>query len=164
MSRGPGGWVHLARRFFQTLTAPELTSEEVQRVEELLRPGEGALFWAQSRPDRRHAVDSLTVVEACAPRRTDLQRAALLHDVGKRHARLGVIGRSLASVVAKLGIPVGGRFAAYRDHGSIGADELAELGVEPLVAQFARHHHRDRPPGVGPVDWELLQRADGEGG
>lgn len=159
----PGTWGHLARRLAETLTARDIRSEEVPLLTGVLRPGEEALYWAQGRADRRHALTSLQEVVAVAPERIDLQRAALLHDVGKRHARLGPLGRSMASTLMKLGLPLRGRFALYRDHGSIGADELAELGAEPLVVQFARHHHGERPPGIAPADWQLLQRADGEG-
>ena len=47
------------------------------------------------------------------------------------NARLGVLGRVIASVCIKLRIPVRGRLKTYRDHGPIGA---AELAAEPLTA------------------------------
>jgi len=84
----------------------------------------------------------------------------MLHDVGKRHARLGVFGRVLASVLIALHLPLRGRFASYRDHGEIGARELEAEGVELMVVEFARHHHRARPTTIDADTWELLQRAD----
>jgi putative nucleotidyltransferase with HDIG domain len=87
-------------------------------------------------------------------------RAALLHDIGKRHSRLGVIGRSLASVAIRLHLPLTRRFRLYRDHGGLGADELARAGCAPLIVEFARGHHASRPPWVAQSTWDLLLAAD----
>jgi hypothetical protein len=120
------------------------------------------LFWAQPVADQAHGVSAARRVAAGSPGRGDLVRAALLHDVGKRHARLGVIGRSFASIMATLRLPVRGRYAAYLDHGEAGAADLEAAGADPLTVAFARTHHRPRPEGVDPGDWDLLVRADDE--
>ena len=96
-----------------------------------------------------------------APGRTDLARGALLHDIGKRHARLGLAGRSLAGAVRALGLPSWGRVRRYLEHGEIGASELEAAGAEPLVVGYARHHHDPvPPPEVTRGDWEVLVAAD----
>ncbi|HJU50696.1 MAG TPA: hypothetical protein VJ815_00045, partial [Acidimicrobiia bacterium] len=77
------------------------------------------------------------------PDRRELIRAALLHDLGKRHSGLGVFGRSVVTGLAKVGLRrlvdrKGGRAHLYLRHGNLAADELADLGAEPLVVAFAR--------------------------
>src|SRR5690606_36104872 len=111
-------------------------------------------FFSQHPADQRHGLSSAEYVTRHAPDRPDLRRAALLHDVGKRHAGLGVIERVLASLALRLRIPVRGRWALYRDHGRIAA---AELTSEPeLVRRFALHHHGEAPAEISPADWDIL--------
>lgn len=86
--------------------------------------------------------------------------AALLHDIGKRHARLGIVGRSVASALILLGLPLTGRMAAYRDHGLAAARELADLGAPSLVIDFALHHHGRRPATIDDDTWDVLVAAD----
>ncbi len=94
------------------------------------------------------------------PLRRDLVRAALLHDIGKRQAGLGALGRSLASAHSKLGGVAKGKWRSYMEHGPAGAVELDILGAEPIVVDFARHHHGERPDSISGEDWTLLQAAD----
>lgn len=154
-------WVHLTARFFDVASARSpLTPAEQAEVEHWLRPAETALFFDQMPADQRHGLSAARWVEARAPGRPDLVRAALVHDVAKRHARMGVIARVLASLCLELGIPVKGRYAVYRDHPEIGARELEELGAEPIVVSFARHHHGPAPAGFPIEEWTLLREAD----
>lgn len=119
-----------------------------------------ALFNAQPDADQRHAHDGAAAIAARHPDRHDLVVASLLHDVAKRHARLGPIGRSVATVADALRIPVGGRFAAYTAHGRVGSEELAEAGAPELAIMFARDHHGARPASISPTDWSILIEAD----
>ncbi|HVR31688.1 MAG TPA: hypothetical protein VMS74_03165 [Acidimicrobiia bacterium] len=155
----PGSWGHLARRFFWSIRVAPLSPAELEEVEALVDGPVLAAFLDQGRGDQRHGWESADAVTARGGRR-ELAVAALLHDIGKRGARLGVAGRVLASVCARLRIPVFGRLAAYLDHPRIGADELAALGVEGLAVTFTRHHHGERPNAVSPEDWALLVAAD----
>lgn len=155
----PGRWGHLALRFIDVVTSRHLDDRQRQRVREWVSdPVPAAIFFDQSAADQRHGYDSALHVAAHTPRRPDLIRAALLHDVGKRHARLGAIGRSLASVAIRLGLQLRPRWALYRDHGMLAAAELADC--EPIVSAFARHHHGSRPATIAPGDWTLLVAAD----
>jgi putative nucleotidyltransferase with HDIG domain len=151
---------HLVRRFFDVLTSRPLTPEEQLRAAALLRAGERELFWRQQVADQRHAVSAVDVVVAARPGRTDLARAALLHDVGKRHARLGVPGRTLASIVELLRLPAPGRLGRYLDHGAIGAAELRAAGAEAVVVDFALWHHGEQPGTIQSDDWQVLADAD----
>lgn len=125
-----------------------------------LPPGPADAFFAQSKADQRHGYHAgLTVVAAGAHDR-EVIMAALLHDVGKRHARLGIIGRSIASVLILLRLPLTRRMQAYRDHGILAARELAGLTVPSLVIDFAMHHHGTRPPTIDQGVWDILVAAD----
>lgn len=157
---GPGSWPHLLARFLDVLASPALQPDEAGWVRSRLRPVEAALFFAQGRADRRHGYRAGRWVAERSGDRPDLVRAALLHDVGKRHARLGVAGRVAASLLALLGRRPGGRMGTYLAHGPLAAAELADLGAEPVVVEYARHHHGDRPTRFDPEDWRLLDEAD----
>jgi putative nucleotidyltransferase with HDIG domain len=152
---------HLIARFFESLTSRALTPDEQGRASVWLRDGEADLFWGQQPLDQRHALTCADIVAAAQPDRNDLIRAALLHDIGKRHAHLGIIGRVVASVLSVLRIPAPGRLSTYLDHGPLGASDLAASGSEAIVVAFARGHHGPCPDGFDPGDWSLLVGADG---
>ena len=130
-----------------------------------LRVGEEALFFDQPVIDQRHGFQSASEVATQVPERQDLVRAALLHDLGKRRSRLNVFGRSVVSGLAKVGLRwlvgrEGGRGDLYLRHGELAAEELSDVGAEPLVIAFARSHHAARPPEIEPSIWEILVSAD----
>lgn len=126
----------------------------------LLRPAETDLFWTQQSADVRHAHDCARYVAERRPERRDLIRAALLHDLGKRNARLGPIGRSIATILAFVRIRGSQRHDSYNHHSDEGADILAGVGAEDTVVMYTRHHHRGRPDGFDVGDWDLLMTAD----
>lgn len=156
----PGSLSHLARRFFDVLMAHPLDRAETAEVASWLDRGEAKVFFSQSDPDQRHGYHAAQVVLASGTRSVPVIKAALLHDVGKRHARLGVVARSLVSVLIGLRLPLPSRGRQYRDHGEAAARELDEIGCEALVVEFARHHHGERPAGIPQATWDLLQLAD----
>ncbi len=144
------------------LRARPLGPREQAEVAGLLGPGERELFWAQPTADRRHGLSAARLALRAAPGRRDLAKAALLHDVGKRHAGLGPFGRAVASVYALARLTAPGRLGDYLNHGPRGAAELAAAGSEGIVVEFARTHHDRRPPGIAARDWAVLQDADRE--
>ncbi|MBI5158022.1 MAG: hypothetical protein HZA58_08440 [Acidimicrobiia bacterium] len=154
---------HLVRRFFGSLRARRPRPRDQIDIAAILH-GEAARLFAAQRPmDQHHALRTARQVEIAAPHRPDLVRAALLHDVGKAHSDLGVVGRSLASLCALARIPTRGRFAAYLDHGRLGAADLAAAGESGIEVAFAAHHHvTESPAAIDPSDWALLRTADGE--
>lgn len=155
----PGTWGHLAARFVDVATARPLDPVEQAWVDARLSPAEQPLFAAQPTADRRHGLEAGRAAEA-AGAGPEVVVAAILHDVGKRHSRLGLIGRSVASVAIRLRIPLWRRARIYRDHGILGAVELERAGSAPITVEFARHHHGLRPPGFPPGTWDLLDAAD----
>lgn len=161
-----GGLSHLARRFAGSLWpgGPGVAGEAWAR--QWLRSGEVDVWKAMSGPDRRHGLavarrvaESLGNADGAGVPRKALA-AALLHDAGKSESRLGVLGRSAATVLAAaLGRKkvAGWRGASgwraeagrYAAHDEIGGEMLAAAGSDPLVVAWAREHHRP------PADWSV---------
>jgi putative nucleotidyltransferase with HDIG domain len=156
----PGSLSHLTGRFFDVLLARPLQDFEQATVGTWLNELELSLFFAQPRVDQRHGYTAALTVVAGGVSDPTVIRAALLHDVGKRHARLGVIGRVFASLLILFHVPLRGRLLAYQDHGEVAAKELEAMGSEPLIVEFARHHHDERPSIIDVDTWSLLQLAD----
>ncbi len=151
---------HLVKRFFAYLRARPLGPREQGEVEALLAPAERELFWSQNTADRRHGLETARRVLSVRPGDRLAARAGLLHDVGKRHARLGPVGRSLATLLRLAGFTPPGRLGTYVNHPSLGGEDLEAVGAEPLVVAFARHHPHRAPEGFDDALWEVLLAAD----
>lgn len=156
----PGSFGHLAARFFDYLRTAPLAAEDRQTVASILTGAEANIFFEQSQKDQAHGFAAALVVLESEHSTNEKLRAALLHDVGKRNAGLGVLGRVTASVMIKMGLPLPTKFKLYRDHGPVGAADLTAAGSPPLVVEFARAHHGPQPDTLGADDWALLQSAD----
>ncbi len=158
--RTPAHAIHLIRRAIGSIRPRPLTPREEAEVAGLLDDRLAALFWEQPTMDQRHGIDAAHFVLGRRPGERDIARGALLHDVGKRHARLGFFGRVAATVLALLRLPAPGRLGVYLDHARLGAADLA--GADELTIAYARHQDGARPDAI-PVDaWALLKEADGE--
>ena len=154
---------HLTRRFFGSWRAHWPSPQDQRLVTTVLDGPTARLFFEQAPMDQAHAIAVATAVSAAAPGRNDLLRAALLHDVGKTPTGLGVLGRSLASILAILRLPTPGRLGRYLEHGPHGADLLVATGEDGIVVAFARHHRSSQPPPeVSAADWAVLRAADHE--
>jgi len=148
-------WWHLATRFFAAVAGKPLRPSQQAEVCRALTAGEAGLFFRQQPIDQRHAFEVARRVRAALPGNEDAVAAALLHDVGKTHSRLGPVARSLATVVDMVHLPMPARWRVYRDHGSLGAEDLAEAGARPLAVAFAAG-----TPEGDPEVWETLAAAD----
>jgi hypothetical protein len=147
---------HYVRRFFTSLSRRPPAAADEAWAAAVATPAERALLARLPNHDRRHLIASARQVDAALGPDADPVwiRAALLHDVGKFDADLGVVGRAIATVAASgLGrTRVGGwadrsglrgRIGRYERHGEIGADELRAIGSpEPVAEWSALHHHR----------------------
>lgn len=171
--------LHLARRFFRALWPGPPRKRDAAWVQGILEPGELALWRKLPNHDRRY---SIRVAKNAEARLTGTEyagqphwlAAALLHDVGKLDAGLGVAGRSVATL---MGAVVGKgrverwtsapgfrrRVAWYLRHDERGAERIRVAGGRDEAARWAlAHHHRDRWPASGvptPVA-EALEAAD----
>lgn len=176
--RGFGTPGHLFSRFLTSLwpAGPGVTGEAWAR--NWLSRSELPVWEGMSGPDRRHAVVVARRVAAASgspdgagvPR--NLLGAALLHDAGKQVSGLGVLARSLTTVI---GIVLGrdrvaswasgsgwpSRAGKYVSHDRLGADLLSAAGSDDLVVAWAREHHM--PAALWTVPPELgatLKAAD----
>ncbi|HEX6219926.1 MAG TPA: hypothetical protein VF115_02415 [Acidimicrobiia bacterium] len=156
----PGSPAHLVRRFFDVARARPLTDVEREHVREWLSPQLADLFFDQPHHDQRHGHTAARSVIDSGFDDLGVVTAALMHDIGKRHARLGLFGRSVASVMIITRIRLPERIAVYRDHGIVGARELGDAGAPSLAIDFALHHHGQRPPTIASDVWDALVAAD----
>jgi HD superfamily phosphohydrolase len=141
--------VHLAKRFFGSLSQREPSAADTAWVTTVLLPGEQALWASMSVADRRHAVGVGRKVERLLgpDARRPVVAAALLHDVGKVDSNLGTFARAFATVVNRR--RGSSRFARYRRHDDIGASMLAAAGSDALTVTWTREHH------MPPERWSL---------
>lgn len=156
----PGSFPHLFSRFFDFVFAKPLADSEIELLADWLTPAERQIFFSQDSRDQAHGFKSASFVAAGFPSDLGAIRAAALHDVGKRHAGLGAVGRSVASVLIKLHLPLTRRMKLYRDHGEVGARDLAAAGSPEIVVRFARAHHGERPEKIDVALWAVLLDSD----
>ena len=142
-----------------SLRVAPLDADELQELAGLVNGRTLEAYRRQTDADQRHGLEAARYVRARGGR-PELVVAALVHDLGKRHAGLGIAGRVIASVLARLGLPTPGRLGLYLDHPALGAAELRNLGLDGLTSDYAAHHHGSRPPSIEPADWKLLSEAD----
>ena len=155
------GGLHLAGRFFGSLSpAPPPAADDAWAVSHL-GPGEAELWRRMSNPDRRHAVAVARAVVARIGPETgrEVVAAALLHDVGKVVSGFGTFRRVGATVLwegaerlrpdperaARWSVDeraVLRRLGQYRRHPELGAELLAAAGADELTVAWAREHHR----------------------
>lgn len=158
----PSHALHLMRRTWGSLRAVPLTPREEAEVAGLLDDQLAAIFWDQPVIDQRHGIDAAHLVLEARPGHLELARAALLHDVGKRHARLGIAGRIAATMLAVVHLPAPGRLGVYLDHADLSARDLVAAGAGEVTIDYARSQDGARPHSLSPAEWALLKEADGE--
>ncbi len=160
MARSWNQFGHLVGRFVRSFDRQPPAAEDEAWVAARLRPEEFLLWQAQLPSDRKHTLAVARSVASAGDAPDWVVGAALLHDIGKVDARLGPIGRSVATVLELVGIRrapgIIGRYLAYQGHG---AAMLSAIGADPLVVAWARDHHRaERAWGV-PLRWGRILRA-----
>jgi hypothetical protein len=155
------------RRFLGALRPGGPAPADTAWVATILGPGEADLFGALPGHDRRHAVAVARRVDVAlggAP--NAVLAAALLHDSGKVHARMGPARRALATVwlavrgrerVAADRNAWSRRCAVYAAHPALGAAEIPEA-----AAWAEAHHDLGRWPttGLEPRAMAALHAAD----
>lgn len=148
--------LHLARRFFGSLSRAEPASEDETWARSNLLPGEQAVWGRMPAADRRHATGvARTVAADLGPDATrPVLAAALLHDSGKVVSGYGTFARVLATLVGLVrgrDAPAG-RMGDYLRHSDHGARLLADAGSDPLTIAWTREHH------LPPDRWTLEPR------
>ncbi|MCZ7526024.1 MAG: HD domain-containing protein [Acidimicrobiia bacterium] len=148
---------HLARRFVGALWPGRPRAVDEEWVARVLLPGELALWRRMPRHDRRHSIRVARAVQAALAGTVHDEdsrwlAAALLHDVGKLDAGLGVYGRVVATLAggaaghemadawsARRGFTR--RVGLYLRHGELGADMIRLAGGREEAARWAAAHH-----------------------
>jgi hypothetical protein len=171
--------LHLARRFVRALWPGPPRARDVAWVAGILEPAELELWRSFPNHDRRYTIRVARLVDARLAGTEYAGQpcwlaAALLHDVGKIDARLGVVGRSVATVIGAVAGPVRvdrwaqtpgfrRRVAWYLHHDDRGADRIRAGGGREEAAGWAwAHHQRGRWPASGvPITVaQALEAAD----
>jgi hypothetical protein len=168
--------VHLSRRFFGALWPGAPRAADVEWVRGVLDDSEFTQFRRQPNHDQRHAIGVARDVErrlADTPYAADPRwpEAALLHDIGKLDAHLGVYGRVVATVAghaagphmadawsAKRGFTR--RVGLYLRHAELGADRIRiAQGSEEAARWAAAHHHPEEWDATG-IPAEVVTALD----
>jgi hypothetical protein len=161
--------VHLSRLFFGALRPGAPRAGDVEWVESVLGPDAFTLWQRQPNHDRRHAVTVARGVQAKlvgTPYADDPVwiSCALLHDIGKLDARLGVYGRVAATMAgAAAGRDMADawseksgftrRVGLYLRHPELGADRIRLARAPEEAARWAfAHHTTPKPDDLGIPD------------
>ncbi|HEU5300619.1 MAG TPA: hypothetical protein VFW06_00115 [Acidimicrobiia bacterium] len=171
---------HLAKRFVGALVPGGPSHSDEAWVKSVLPPALFAEWRSMPGHDRRHSIgvarrtrDGLRGVADMADD-PEWVAAALVHDVGKLDAGLGVPGRVVATLtrgvlgqertdrwVERRGVRL--RFARYFRHGALGADRIRAAGGSEATARWAAAHHdpsRWAETGIPPAVMAALDAAD----
>lgn len=151
--------MHLATRFLGAVTSSPLGPAAQAEVNAVLTEEQAALFWEQDPIDQRHAYEVAQRVRQRLGEDPSATKAALLHDVGKRHSSAGPIARSLATVLDTANLPLPADWRSYRNHEILGAMDLQEIGADLLAVAFARGRSDD-DQSIDPNVWAALVEAD----
>lgn len=128
---------HLSKRFFSSLSVAPLNDLEQAWVKDVLSAEEHALWCTQAIVDQRHSCDiARRFVEIRSLASRDEIAGALLHDIGKIDAGLGIMARVVATV---LPLPTA-RFVAYRHHQQRGAQMLKTIGSSDITIALVAGH------------------------
>jgi len=154
------------RQFLRTAGVPH-TPPDLGSFANLLTPEQYALFTAMAVADQWHCLAVARALAAQGEENADLLRAALIHDVGKSLAHIGLWERVVHVLIARLTPHLVGRLGSARPdgwghglyvlayHASLGAELAAQAGFSSVTVALVR--------GDGePCMQALLNRADDE--
>ncbi|MCW2278537.1 HD domain-containing protein [Heliophilum fasciatum] len=163
--------IYRCRQVWRAVSAT-ITADEAAWVQQWLQDKEYQVWQEMALADRRHTCD---VAKLCydhsrhlsAPEQTLLLRAALLHDLGKRRARLRLWHRILYVLLKAAGRPLDrptapslavSPLAVIVHHAHLGAREATQKNWDDELVFLIRHHHS--PPLLisgRRHPWHLLQ-------
>ena len=165
-------------QFFRYWWSRPLSAAERTEVAARLGPRLAALFEQMAPGEQAHSLRVLRRVQAAGSEvPAGLLQAALLHDVGKTRAPIGLVGRAAVVLGGKFlpglsarwgqGTPAGWRrpFVTAAQHPAWGAALCAAAGADPLAVTLIRRHQDklDAAPDAPEDEWlRRLQAADDE--
>jgi hypothetical protein len=138
------------------LFAARVRPPEAAAAREVLDPALYSAFEQMPPEDRHHGLEMLAAVRDAGVDAPPLLAAALLHDVGKANAGVGLWPRVLRVLLAGTvpglwnrlaSSPTGWRrpFWVVANHPERGAVWVASLGGSPELVDLIRHHESDAP-------------------
>lgn len=162
---------------FQNAIFAILKEEDLELARKVLTPSQMVLFSKLQSYEKAHAIQVLKTLQTQGPTPKELERAALLHDIGKIQHPLRlwervliVLGRAVFPERSKdwgKGKPGGLKrpFVVSVKHPAWGAKMVADCGGSPLVVYLIRHHQepiRNELQSQEGRLLRLLQQADEE--
>ncbi len=144
---------HRIRQFLQHLTARK-ASVDRETAQSILSEPLLVLFDTMSWGDQAHALAVLRALPDDRVGSPDLAQAALLHDVGKAHAKLTVWHRAICvtlggvapSMLQRLAVADSASwrypFYVHLHHAEIGAQRCERAGCSQATVALVRHHGR----------------------
>ncbi len=158
-----GASVSRVRQFLAAITA-RVSADETAILQQHLDPSQRDLFRAMSAIDQRHCLDVFNTLLEQAHSDSDLLRAALLHDVGKRGIRLwhrvaGVLMEAFwPALLEKLAVnrPQSWLygFYIYRHHADLSAELAERSGCSSAIVELIREHHSPSENEKAKALWE----------
>jgi putative nucleotidyltransferase with HDIG domain len=150
------GALYRIRQFALALRAP-FSPDGADHLDDHLEAPQVELFRQMSPMDQRHCLAVSLALRADGQTNRSLQRAALLHDVGKTVGPVGVWHR-VAAVLARALVP-GTRLPSHaqpgtllyplyvhREHATLGAEMARQAGCGPEVVWLIAHHEDEAGP------------------
>lgn len=155
--------VYRTRQFWQAIST-DSSREDIELASTILTPSQFELFQQMHKSEQAHSLRVLKELRDQGELDTDLQIAALLHDVGKIRAPLRLWERVMVVVVRafcpycvqKWGSPNGGdsldglgwrrAFVVAEEHPAWGANLASQHGVSELAASLIARHQEQLPP------------------
>jgi len=160
------------------ITARPLNRSDLDLLDEVLSPKEKELFLKFTSNDQNHSIRVVKMVRGESDPLLPLQKAALLHDIGKtRVGKLSVIDRSIAVAVkylmpgrskqwGSLNLETAKRYQlpsiVRAQHADWGAEMVQTIGGDELTVRLIRRHQDKLIEIVSEEDHllTLLQAAD----
>jgi HD domain len=137
-------------RVFRALSPAQARPDDAWAATHLPAP-ELAVYKRMDPRDREHAVRvAQKLLELHPDARSEVVRAALLHDCGKQVRPYNVLERVLVGLIApegprssqaSSGLQARTAMEVRNNHPQIGANLILEAGGNPRVAELVRFHH-----------------------
>jgi putative nucleotidyltransferase with HDIG domain len=153
------------KQFWHAL-CPLIHPEELDWVQRILPVCALPLFFNQSLPERRHAIDVAMDLSLSYPEKHNLLIAALLHDCGKSQYKLKIWERIYIVLLQKASRKIWNLLLCSRpmlscplrtaqEHARWGAKMVQDIGLENEIVQLILYHHDPKTR-----DGQLLYDAD----